>query len=386
MKRTKRAAGILLALLLGATALPATGLAQDAGASRPRRSVQNYDRAYEVGFDAGYRKGYGMGVADQRDGKRREVTTIREYNRAVDIYNKDIGDKQQFTLGYQAGFEKGYGDAYEGRQYGARPGETRVAIPSDQGSGPVLQRGGQASGDQGYDPNAQPPDPNAQPSDPSAQAPDPGANASGPLRVSFDTSLVIELDTPITTRYSAAGDHFQAHVVEPQPYAGARVEGHISSLTRPGKVKGQGEIILAFERIIFADGYEEPLQAQVERIIGYPNGSAAPGRTDPVSRAPWDWGKKRDRNDDIDAQVDSEGRIEGQDSKKRDAATVGGGAAAGAVLGGILGGGSGAVLGGVLGGAAGGGAVAATKGADIDLEPGAQLQIRTGRQARGSSP
>src|SRR5262249_4739124 len=113
-----------------------------------------------------------------------------------------------------------------------------------------------------------------------------------------------------------------------------------------------------------------------EEIIGYPNGTPSSGKRTVLSKG------GSDKNDEIDATVGDEGQIEGTNSKKRDVATVGTGAVVGAVIGGILGGGSGAAVGGAVGGAAGGGVVAATKGHEIDLDPGAQLRIRTGHPAR----
>jgi hypothetical protein len=152
----------------------------------------------------------------------------------------------------------------------------------------------------------------------------------------------------------------------------------VGKITEPGRVDGRGEIVLVFQGVTFPDGYEEAIEAQVEEIIGYPNGQYPSAG----SKKPWELGKKGDRNSDIDATVDDEGRIEGTKSTGRDAATVGAGAVAGAILGGILGGGGGAAAGAAVGGAAGGGVVAATKGHQIDLEPGCQLRIRTGRSAR----
>jgi hypothetical protein len=142
-------------------------------------------------------------------------------------------------------------------------------------------------------------------------------------------------------------------------------------------MSGKGEITMTFQRIVFPDGYAEPLQAEVEQIIGYPQGTPAAGKSGPLNRKPWEWGRKQDRNDEIDARAGDEGQIEGESSKKDDVATVGGGAAAGALLGVLLGGGKGAAIGAAIGAAAGGGVVATSKGNHIDLEPGVQIRIRT---------
>jgi hypothetical protein len=200
--------------------------------------------------------------------------------------------------------------------------------------------------------------------------------------VNYDTSLVVELETPVTTRHSKAGDRFSGRVLEPQSYAGARVEGYLSKVTPPGRLSGKGEVTMTFQRIVFPDGYAEPLEAQVEQVLGYPQGTPAAGKRGVLNRKPWEYGKKQDRNDEIDARAGDEGQIEGESSKKDDVATVGSGAAAGALLGVILGGGKGAAIGAAIGAAAGGGVVASSKGNHIDLEPGVQLRVRTGRPAR----
>jgi hypothetical protein len=193
--------------------------------------------------------------------------------------------------------------------------------------------------------------------------------------------MLIELDTPITTRYSQEGDRFSARVLEPSSYSGARVEGYIGKIKRPGKLSGKGEIVLVFQEMTFPDGFSEPMAAQVEEVIGYPRGVPRAGNRGPLSRAPWDWGKnkKDDRNDDIDAQAGDEGQIEGEGSRGRDAAVIGGSTAAGAVIGTVIGGGAGTAVGAVIGAVAGGGIVSGTRGHEIDLEPGAQLRIRTGQ-------
>jgi hypothetical protein len=67
-----------------------------------------------------------------------------------------------------------------------------------------------------------------------------------------------------------------------------------------------------------------------------------------------------------------EGSLKAPGTKARDVATIVGGAAAGAVLGEILGD---AKLGAIIGAAAGTGVVLATKGKEIELAPGYQLDL-----------
>ncbi|MGH9657815.1 MAG: hypothetical protein ACRD96_04670, partial [Bryobacteraceae bacterium] len=66
----------------------------------------------------------------------------------------------------------------------------------------------------------------------------------------------------------------------------------------------------------------------------------------------------------------------GPESKKEDAAKVGGGAALGAIIGAIAGGGKGAAIGAGVGGAAGAGTVAATRGKAAVLSSETRISFR----------
>lgn len=63
-------------------------------------------------------------------------------------------------------------------------------------------------------------------------------------------------------------------------------------------------------------------------------------------------------------------------TKKRDAATIGGGAVGGAIIGGIVGGGDGAAKGAVIGGGAGTGVVLATRGEEVRLPAGTAISVK----------
>lgn len=65
--------------------------------------------------------------------------------------------------------------------------------------------------------------------------------------------------------------------------------------------------------------------------------------------------------------------FEGEATKSEDATKVGAGAGIGAVIGGIVGGGKGAAKGAVIGGAAGAGTVLATRGRDVELAAGSEV-------------
>jgi hypothetical protein len=79
--------------------------------------------------------------------------------------------------------------------------------------------------------------------------------------------------------------------------------------------------------------------------------------------------------DEYDVRTEAIERV-AEATKGEDATKVGIGAGAGAALGAILGGGSGAAKGAAIGAAAGTGAVLATRGEEVRLEPGETVETR----------
>jgi hypothetical protein len=114
--------------------------------------------------------------------------------------------------------------------------------------------------------------------------------------------------------------------------AGTILSGNVTDVEQPGRVKGRARIAFRFTT----------LRHDAERY---------------------------------DIQTDAIERI-GEATKGEDATKIGVGAGAGAALGALLGGGKGAAKGAVIGGAAGTGAVLATRGKDVRLESGAEVDAR----------
>jgi hypothetical protein len=110
--------------------------------------------------------------------------------------------------------------------------------------------------------------------------------------------------------------------------AGAPVKGRVTVAKSSGRVSGRAELALAL--------------TSVETVAGWR---------------------------DIDAPMAT---IQAEGTKKKDAAKIGIGAAAGAVLGEVIGGD--AAKGAVIGGAAGTGVVLATKGKEVEIPAGTELQ------------
>ncbi|HEY6359932.1 MAG TPA: hypothetical protein VIX63_02445 [Vicinamibacterales bacterium] len=111
--------------------------------------------------------------------------------------------------------------------------------------------------------------------------------------------------------------------------AGATLSGNVSEVERAGRVKGRSRLVVRFTEVE-RDGDREDL------------------RTNPVV-------------------------FEGEATKGEDATKVGVGAGIGAAIGGVLGGGSGAAKGAAIGGAAGAGTVLATRGREVELASGTNI-------------
>ena len=167
--------------------------------------------------------------------------------------------------------------------------------------------------------------------------------------IAKNTELKIRLSTDIDTSVSKDGDRFTAIVIDPSQYAQSTVEGHVATVQQSGKLKGKTAISLVFDRILFTNGTERDLAAQLVKV--YDSESAK--------------------------KVDSEGNIESGNKTKTTTVRTGGGAAAGAVIGGIAGGGKGAAIGAIIGAAAGAGSTYIQGANKIKLERGTEILITT---------
>ncbi len=128
---------------------------------------------------------------------------------------------------------------------------------------------------------------------------------------------------------------------------GTYVQGVITRVQRPGKIKGKAEVVVNFTSLIFPSGYTVLLPGAVEN---------SPDTGNNVK--------------------DKEGTIQGDSTKGKDAATVAKVGAAGAGLGGLAeGGGKGVAIGGAAGAAVGLASVLFTRGPDLKIEAGSGLEM-----------
>ena len=288
--------------------------------------------ALERGYRTGYSDGYTAGYRDVSTNAPRNYQNKDDYQKANRSYNDVWGPIEDYRDGYQQGFEAGYTAGYERQQFNS-------ALPSG------LRRRG-ANGSSGPAPAEVNPPANNDPVDSDATT----AATGGSLGIPRNTILALELLTPLSTDASQRGDRLQARVFEPSQYAGYIVEGRVAQVRRPGKVKGVAELQLAFDQIRSSDNRATTLHAELIEIS--PIGSDDP-------------------------EIDSEGGVRGQDSRKDDAAKVGAASGVGAIIGAIAGGGKGAAIGAIIGGGAGTAGVMTQRGKDIRLERGQHIKIRT---------
>jgi hypothetical protein len=303
----------------------------------------------ERGYRTGYSDGFQSGWTDQLKNAQADFRSKPDYQSADRAYIAAYGSLEDYRDGYQQGFEAGYDAGYKHQGFdseipaggitrrGATPRET-----ASSGNGHGVGNGR-----------------SERPSDTGESSSQPERTGTGNVgsTVASDVTLLVELQSRLTTDVSQRGDRFEATVVEPQEYAGATVAGKLLDVRHPSKTKGTALLQLDFDQIRMPGGDWQNFSAQVVEVV-------------PTS------------TDTNIGNVDPEGGIHGKDTTKGDVAKVGGAAGIGAIIGGIAGGGKGAAIGAVIGGSAGTAGVMTQRGKDIRLERGQQLRIRASNRAR----
>lgn len=341
MKYSKHFLLALTVLVLAAWSVPTS-----AQTSPPvmQTSTPNQTTALERGYRTGYSDGYNAGYRDVADRAARDYQNKDEYRSGDRSYNQAWGTAEDYRDGYQQGFEAGYAAGYDRRSFDS-------TIPTGLGRRGTVDSG--TTDNTSSTPNY--PETTTENSTGNTNAP--GAGNSGPLFIPRDAILVVELESSLSTDATQIGDRFQARVVEPGEFAGAILEGRVTRVKRPGKVKGTAELQLSFESIRTADNRSASIHADVIDVIDMGNREGA-------------------------GTVDSEGGVKGRDSTKDDVSKVGAATGIGAVIGAIFGGGKGAAIGAAVGGSVGTAGVLTQRGKDVRLERGQRLKIRTATDAR----
>jgi hypothetical protein len=343
----------------------------------PSVSAQDSKIALQRGFRTGYSDGYMSGYRDTIDNATKSYQRHKEYKEANRAFNKDYGTLEDYSDGYQQGFEAGYDTGFEKRSFdatipaalsrrGAVKLESNVAetttttIPT-----PVKTETKTEEENVTY---SNPPttadtsnqqtvaDTNGNYSDSTTDTNTQKVNyttgnSDAIIVIPADTELIVELLDTIDTEKSTEGDAFKARVVSPYEISGAIIEGRVSKIQKPGRIKRRAEVLLTFDRIVINDDRWSNYAAILTEVL--------PIKGDNVKR------------------VDTEGTVEGKSSVKDDSIKVGAATGTGLIIGAVAGGPVGAAVGAGVGAAFGVGAVVIERGKHIHLKKEQQLKIKT---------
>jgi len=348
MLTRKRFVPASLSLALAVALLPATFVSHAAASVDPNTAAAQGVGALERGYRTGYSDGYQAGYRDSIERAARDYRNKEEYGRADRAYIAAYGALEVYRDGYQQGFEIGYEAGFDRRGFDSvvPPGLSRRGVSARNNVNDQPPGDTRGASDSTIDPRAS--DSNSG----SGSAP----RQIGTLDLPMDTTMRIELLTNLSTDATQRGDRFEARVIEPAQYEGARVTGRVKGVKRAGKVRGSAELQLDFEQISLPDGRFTNFNAQVIEVVGQSSGNVG--------------------------EVDGEGGVRGQSTTKDDVTKVGAGAGIGAIIGAIAGGGKGAAIGAVIGGGIGAGGAITSRGKDVRLERGQELLIRTSTETR----
>ncbi len=271
--------------------------------------TQDLHIALQRGYRTGYSDGYMAGYRDIIDGLDRSFARHEEYSKADRAFNNDYGAIEDYRDGYQQGFESGYSTGFEKRSFEstvpANISKRGIVIPvADQGSQiPPRNVADNSTIQQTTTDNGQIPV--------SVQNTNTGfqTDTNAIIIIPRDTELIIELQDDLSTEKSVTGQKFTAKVVSPSEIAGATIEGRISKITAPGRIKRRSELALSFDRIVLSDTRWSNFSAILTEVM-------------PV------------KGDNI-KMVDTEGTAVGQSSYKSDAIKVGASTGTGLVVGGL---------------------------------------------------
>ena len=324
--------------------------------------------ALQRGYRTGYSDGYMSGYRDVIENATKSFKRHKDYETADRAYNKDYGTVEDYRDGYRQGFETGYATGFEKRSFDAAfpsdlnrrgPAKVESAVPETSNAVVVTPTEDAIAADETTETYTENPTVPIQKTAADNQSvvytktDYTASNQTGDaiIIIPKDTELVIELLSEITTEQSKEGEQFQAKVVSPYEIAGAIIEGRVSKIQKPGRIKRRSEVILSFDRIVLNDKRWSNYNAILTEVL--------PIKGDNIRR------------------VDTEGTVEGKSSLKTDIAKVSATTGTGLVVGAIAGGPVGAAVGAGVGGAFGVGAVIVERGKHVRIQRNQQLRIKT---------
>ena len=304
---------------------------------------QDPNGALVRGYRTGYSDGYLAGYRDSMERAKRNFQNRQEYIDANRVYRPEFGSLEEYRNGYQHGYESGYEMGYEKRDFNA-------ALPKKIGRREIsLDSAKNKKSD-----TLTIPEDSASENQSGANLPakyQPQILNDSIILIPKDTEIIVEIQSNISTQDSERGDKFMAKVVAPEEIKNTIIEGRVEQVRRPGRVKGNGELGLSFDRIVINEKRWSNFNATVIEAL-------------PM------------RGNNIKG-IDQEGTVQVQGSIKSDTVKVSAATGTGAVVGAIAGGPVGAAVGAAVGGAIGIGGVLIMRGKHINLEQGQQLRLRT---------
>ena len=339
-------------------------------------NAQDAKIALQRGYRTGYSDGYMAGYRDVIDNAAKNPARHSEYAKADRAYNKDYGLIEDYRDGYQQGFETGYSTGYEKRSFDATlPNELQkrgVVNPNtpvaETNTTPTVTTPIPTTPTTTTNTEIAETTPTSESTNYSDNTPTVTTEQTPVIQtknneVSYvptsdsviviptDTELILELIDELSTEKSKEGDKFSARIVSPMEMNGAIIEGRISKIQKPGRIKRRSEMLLSFDRIVLNEGRWSNFNAILIEVL--------PVKGDNIKR------------------VDTEGTVEGRSSVKGDATKIGGATGAGALIGVIAGGPVGAAVGAAVGAGFGVGAVVVERGKHIRLNKAQQLRIKS---------
>ncbi len=329
-------------------------------------NAQELKIALQRGYRTGYSDGYMAGYRDSIDNNSKDYARHDDYAKANRAYNKDYGTAEDYKDGYQQGFESGYGTGFEKRSFEAaipdnlniRGAAALENLPAETIAEQTLAAENTAAALE----NATTAVPDSITSNQPVPASDiiqktsfqPASDAV--ILIPQDTELIVELQEDINTGRNREGDKFTAKIISPIEISGAMIEGRVSKITKPGRIKRRSEMLLSFDRVILTENRWSNFNASLTEVL--------PSKGDNVRR------------------VDNEGTAVGNHSFKQDGIRIGAATGSGVVIGAVTGGPVGAAVGAGVGAAFGVGAVVIERGKNINLVKSQQLRIKTSYETR----
>lgn len=345
--------------------------------------------ALQRGYRTGYSDGYLAGYRDVIDNSTKSYDRHSDYSKADRAFSKEYGSLEDYRDGYKQGFEIGYDTGFEKRSFDAalpanlskrgmitkttavitpiQPKveeqiptvtETIKAPATNETTTTVTETvTPQNTVEEQVSEKTIPETTKQTPIIPTKyENVNSDRSNDAVITIPVDTELIVELISNINTEQSREGDKFQARVISPYEFTGAIIEGRISKIQTPGKIKRRSELLLSFDRIVLTDNRWGNFNALLIEVL--------PIKGDNVSR------------------IDTEGTVEGRGSIKSDSIKVAAATGTGLAVGAVTGGPVGAAVGAGVGAAFGVGAVVVERGKHIRLIKDQQLRIKSSYETR----